>query len=111
MLGEAGDSITRSLESGITELGDHVGPLLWQFAPTRKFDQVDFGKFLELLPGSPDGRNLRHVVEPRHDSFKTPAVVAMARKATIAICYAEHDTYAEIADVTSDFVYERLQKG
>ena len=29
----------------------------------------------------------------------------------MAIVYAEHDSYAEIADVTADFVYARLQKG
>jgi uncharacterized protein YecE (DUF72 family) len=107
----AADSIKRFVESGITELGSHLGPLLWQFAPTKKFDETDFGGFLELLPKTFDGHTLRHVVEPRHDSFKTPAFIALARKFGAAVCYAEHDTYAEIADVTSDFVYARLQKG
>jgi len=111
VLGEAGDSIKRFLDSGITELGGHLGPLLWQFAPTKKFDDADFGKFLELLPKTFDGRRLRHVVEVRHDSFKTPAFIALARKAGVAICYAEHKTYTEIADVTADFIYARLQKG
>ncbi len=50
VLAEAGDSIKRFLDSGLTELGPHLGPLLWQFAPTKKFDEADFGKFLELLP-------------------------------------------------------------
>jgi uncharacterized protein YecE (DUF72 family) len=111
VLREAGDSIKRFLESGITELGAHLGPLLWQFAPTKKFDEADFSGFLELLPKTYDGRALRHVVEPRHDSFKTPAFIALARKFGVAVCYAEHDTYAEIADITADFVYARLQKG
>jgi uncharacterized protein YecE (DUF72 family) len=111
VLGEAGDSIKRFLDSGITGLGDKLGPLLWQFTPYKKFDENDFGKFLELLPQKFDGRALRHVVEPRHDSFKTPAFIALARKAGVAIVYAEHDSYAEIADVTADLVYVRLQKG
>jgi uncharacterized protein YecE (DUF72 family) len=111
VLGEAGDSIQRFLKSGITELKDHLGPLLWQFAPTKKFDAADFAAFLELLPKKFDGHALRHVVEPRHDSFKTPAFIALARKAGVAVCYAEHQTYAEIADITADFVYARLQKG
>jgi len=111
VLSEAGDSIRRFLDSGITELGDKLGPLLWQFTPYKKFDESDFGKFLELLPQKFDGRALRHVVEPRHDSFKTPAFIALARKAGVAIVYAEHDSYTEIADVTADFVYARLQKG
>ncbi len=107
----AGDSITRFLESGITELGPKLGPLLWQFAPSKKFDEADFSGFLELLPKAIDGCALRHVVEVRNDSFKAPAFVALLRKFGIALCYAEHDTYTEIADVTADFVYARLQKG
>ena len=79
VLGEAGDSIKRFLDSGITELGDKLGPLLWQFAPFKKFDAADFGKFLELLPDKFDGRTLRHVVEVRHDSFKTPEFIALLR--------------------------------
>ena len=111
VLAEAGDSIKRFLDSGITELGGKLGPLLWQFAPYKKFDEADFGKFLELLPKTFDGRALRHVVEVRNDSFKTPAFIALLRKFGIAVCYAEHDTYTEIADITGDFVYARLQKG
>jgi uncharacterized protein YecE (DUF72 family) len=107
----AGDSVKRFLESGITELGGKLGPLLWQFAPSKKFDEADFGGFLELLPKTFDGQRLRHVVEVRNDSFKTPAFITLARKAGAAICYAEHDTYTEIADITGDFVYARLQKG
>jgi uncharacterized protein YecE (DUF72 family) len=111
VLGEAGDSIKRFLDSGITELGAKLGPLLWQFAPHKKFDEADFGKFLELLPKKLGSRPLRHVVEVRNDSFKTPALTALLRKFGIAVCYAEHDTYTEIADISGDFVYARLQKG
>ena len=72
VLREAGDSIKRFVNSGIAELGDRLGPLLWQFAPFKKFDPADFGGFLELLPETLDGRKLRHVVEVRHDSFRAP---------------------------------------
>jgi uncharacterized protein YecE (DUF72 family) len=111
VLAEAGDSIKRFLDSGVTELGDHLGPLLWQFAPTKKFDEADFGAFLQLLPQTLDGRKLRHVVEVRHDSFKTPAFMALLRQFGIPVVYAEHASYTEIADITGDFVYARLQKG
>jgi uncharacterized protein YecE (DUF72 family) len=111
VLAEAGDSIKRFLGSGVLELGDKLGPFLWQFAPTKKFDPADFGAFLELLPAKLDGRRLRHVVEVRHDSFRTPAFVALLRKFAIPVVYSEHQTYPEIADVTGDFVYARLQKG
>src|SRR6476659_8382040 len=56
VLAEAGDSIKRFLDTGVLELGDRLGPLLWQFAPTKKFDPADFGKFLELLPAKPATR-------------------------------------------------------
>ena len=111
VLAEAGDSIKRFLDSGVTELGDRLGPLLWQFAPFKKFDEADFGAFLELLPQKFDGQTLRHVVEVRHDSFNTPEFIALLRKFDIAVVYTEHETYPAIADVTADFVYARLQKG
>jgi len=110
-LAEAGDSIKRFLDSGPLELGSRLGPLLWQFAPYKKFDETDFGKFLDLLPETFGGRALRHVVEVRNDSFKTPAFIALLRKFGVSVVYAEHATYTEIADITTDFVYARLQKG
>jgi uncharacterized protein YecE (DUF72 family) len=111
VLAEGADSIKRFLTSGVTELGDRLGPLLWQFAPTKKFDEADFRSFLELLPEKQDGLKLRHVVEVRHDSFRTPEFIALLRKFNVAVVCAEHETYPGIADITSDFVYLRLQKG
>jgi uncharacterized protein YecE (DUF72 family) len=111
VLAGAGDSIKRFLDSGVTELGDHLGPLLWQFAPTKKFDPADFGAFLALLPDKFDGRALRHVIEVRHDSFCTPEFIALLRKLAMGIVYTDHVKYPNIADVTADFVYARLQRG
>jgi uncharacterized protein YecE (DUF72 family) len=111
VLAEGADSVKRFLNSGVTELGDRLGPLLWQFAPTKKFDEADFGSFLELLPEKQDRLELRHVVEVRHDSFRSPAFIALLRKFNVAVVCAEHATYPGIPDVTSDFVYLRLQKG
>jgi uncharacterized protein YecE (DUF72 family) len=111
VLGEAGESIQRFLGQGLTELGAHLGPILWQFAPTKKFDPVDFGAFLKLLPDKQDGLPLRHALEVRHPSFKVPEFAALARNHKAAIVYAHHDEYPEIADVTADFVYARLQRG
>lgn len=111
VLAEAGDSIKRFYDSGVLELRDRLGPVLWQFAPTKKFDEADFGAFLELLPRKLDGRDLRHVVEVRHDSFCTPAFIELLRKFKVAVVYADHAKYPAIADVTTDFVYARLQTG
>ncbi|HYD15258.1 MAG TPA: DUF72 domain-containing protein [Hyphomicrobium sp.] len=111
VLAEAGDSIKRFLDSGPTMLGDRLGPMLWQFAPTKKFDEADFGAFLELLPKTFDGHKLRHTVEVRHPSFQSPDFIALLRRFEIPVVYADHPTYPAIADVIGDFVYARLQKG
>lgn len=111
VLAEAGESIGKFLGQGLTELGPHLGPILWQFAPSKAFDPDDFEAFLKLLPAKQDGLRLRHVVEVRHDSFKVPEFVALLAKYAIAPVCAEHHDYPMIADVTADFVYARLQKG
>jgi uncharacterized protein YecE (DUF72 family) len=111
VLKEAGDSIKRFLDSGVTELGDRLGPLLWQFAPTKKFDPADFGSFLELLPERLGGCALRHVIEVRHDSFRTAEFIALLRKFAMPVVFTDHARYPNIADITGDIVYARLQRG
>ncbi len=111
VLAEAGESIQRFYDSGLLELGDRLGPVLWQFAPTKKFDEADFGAFLDVLPRKIDGRLMRHVVEVRHDSFRDAAFIALLRKFSVPVVYADHATYPAIADITGDFVYARLQTG
>jgi uncharacterized protein YecE (DUF72 family) len=111
VLAQAGDSLKHFFNTGVLELGDRLGPLLWQFAPTKKFDPADFGKFLELLPAKIDGRALRHVVEVRHPSFLVADFVALARRFGTAIVFTDHARYPSLADATGDFIYARLQKG
>jgi uncharacterized protein YecE (DUF72 family) len=110
VLAEAGPSIEKFVESGIGELGSKLGPILWQFAPTKKFDPDDFEGFLKLLPADAGGHRLRHAIEVRHDSFKAPDFVELARKYGAAIVYAHSADYPAIADPTADFVYARLQQ-
>ena len=111
VLGEAGESIEFFVKSGVVELGDRLGPLVWQFAPTKKFHADDFGAFLDMLPQREAGIPLRHAVEVRNASFIDPAFITLASERGVAVVYAEHFEYPEIADVTADFVYARLQKG
>jgi uncharacterized protein YecE (DUF72 family) len=110
VLAESGEALDWFLKSGITELGDKLGPLLWQFAPFKRFDPDDFGAFLALLPKAAGGVKLRHVVEVRSKTFLVPEFVALVRKHNVAVVYAHSDDYPAIADVTADFVYARLQK-
>jgi len=108
VLAEAGDSIARFVDSGITELKDKLGPLNWQFMATKKFDAADFEAFLKLLPKKAGSRALRHAVEVRHDSFKDKAFVQMCRDHGVAIIFAADSEFPVIADVTADFVYARI---
>ncbi|HWT12829.1 MAG TPA: DUF72 domain-containing protein, partial [Allosphingosinicella sp.] len=105
VLGDAGEGIERFCAQGFTALGDALGPILWQLAPTKRFDPGEIGAFLELLPASQDGLALRHALEPRHESFRCAEFVALARAAKVAIVFADHGEYPQIADPTSDFVY------
>lgn len=109
-LGEAGEAIGRFCAQGFTELGDKLGPILWQLAPTKRFDADELRAFLMLLPTSRDGIALRHALEVRHESFKCREFVALARASNVAIVFADHESYPGIADVTADFVYARLQR-
>jgi len=108
ILAEAGPTIERFFRSGVTELKSKLGPVNWQFATTKRFDPDDFGAFLKLLPKSVDGLAIRHAVEVRHDSFKTPEFVALARAHGVAVVIAGDSDYPQIADVTAPFVYARI---
>ena len=109
-LGEGAESIGKFCAQGFTELGDKLGPILWQLAPTKKFDADEISEFLMLLPTSREGISLRHALEVRHESFVCREFVALARAAQVAIVFADHETYPGIADITADFVYARLQQ-
>jgi uncharacterized protein YecE (DUF72 family) len=108
VLAEAGDSISRFVDSGISELGSKLGPIVWQFAPTKLFDTDDFGAFLALLPARIDGLRLRHVLDVRHPSFMTPDYLALARKHHCATVFTDSPDFPSFADLTADFVYARL---
>jgi len=108
VLAEAGDSIERFFTSGVLALKDKLGPINWQFAPTKQFDAEDFGAFLRLLPKQIDGRAIRHAVEVRHESFRHPEFVSLVREHGIAVVVAGDSDYPQIADVTAPFVYARI---
>jgi uncharacterized protein YecE (DUF72 family) len=108
VLAEAGESIERFFASGVLLLGDKLGPINWQFAATKKFDLEDFGAFLALLPDSIEGREIRHAVEVRHDSFKTPDFIELARRRGVAIVVSGDSEFPLITDVTAPLVYVRI---
>jgi uncharacterized protein YecE (DUF72 family) len=108
VLADAGATIERFFSGGVLELKHKLGPINWQFMPTKKFDPVDFEAFLKLLPKAVDGRALRHAVEVRHESFRSPDFIALAREHGVAIVIAGDSDYPQIAAVTAPFVYARI---
>ena len=110
LLATAGESISRFVGSGISELGAKLGPIVWQFMPTKVFDAEDFEAFLALLPRSVNGVALRHVLDVRHESFMTPDYLALARRYKVATVLTDAERFPSFADLTGDFVYARLMQ-
>ena len=122
------------LASGVLALDDRLGPMLWQLPPNLGFDRVGSPEFFALLPrtlgagrrAGPRARPtdhadrellvaahpehpLRHVLEVRHDSFRTPALADMLREHEIALVWADNPGKWPVLDEsTTDFRYVRL---
>ncbi len=109
-LAGAGLSIAHFLQSGLDELGDKLGPILWQFAPSKRFDAADFAAFLKLLPPELKGRPSRHALEVRHESFRSPDFSRLAAGAGAAIVLADSADYPCIDENTAPFRYARLMR-
>jgi len=109
-LAATGKGIDSFVHGGLAEMGDRLGPILWQLPPSRVFDADDLTAFLELLPRSLNGKPLRHVLEVRNRSFLSAEYVALARGQRIPTVYTDSPEYPNIADLTGDFAYARLMR-
>jgi uncharacterized protein YecE (DUF72 family) len=109
-LSDAKSAIDRFIETGPLELGDRLGPILWQLAPTKRFNADEIEAFLAYLPRESGGRRLRHAIEARHASFRDAGFVELARKYGAATVFAHSEKYAELYDVTGEFIYLRMQE-
>jgi uncharacterized protein YecE (DUF72 family) len=107
---EGAEGIGNFFAQGFAALGPKLGPILWQFAPRRKFDADDIAGFIDLLPEKLEGLTLRHAIEPRHDSFKDDKFFDLCRARNIAIVFEDSDDYPCIEADTADFAYARLQR-
>src|SRR5262249_5985713 len=118
--------------SGLFNLRDKLGPLLWQFPPNFRYDRAKLAAFIAQLPRTTEAalalarprdarvkgrtrlaidrsRRLRHAVEIRHESFLDPSFVALLRRHGIALVVADTaGKWPYCEDVTADFVYLRL---
>jgi uncharacterized protein YecE (DUF72 family) len=120
--------------SGVLSLGDRLGPLLWQLPPNLGFHPDRLSAFFDLLPRrttdasafaaahhdpaklkeqadttAPVDRPLRHVLEARHSSFRTPEFCELLRSHDIGMVVADSaGTWPMFDEVTSDLVHVRL---
>ncbi len=109
-LAEAGKGISGFVRGGLAELGDRLGPILWQLPPSRHFDADDLAPFLDALPRELNGSPLRHALEVRHPDFLCPRHVELARAHRVPTVFTDSPDYPSLADLSSDFVYTRLMR-
>lgn len=116
---------------GLLALNDKLGPILWQFPPSLRFDPEHMERFLSLLPPDTEAalalahqhdrrvktpylqidrkRKLRHAVEVRHASFVDPAFVKLLRRHKAALVVSDStEAWPQFEDLTARFVYMRL---
>lgn len=109
VLGEAGEAVGRFCGQGLVELGDKLGPILWQFAETKRYDPDDVRAFLDLLPRQVDGVALRHALEVRHESFRDPSLAELTRAAGVALSFTDAAGAPAIDAPAAGFAYARLK--
>jgi uncharacterized protein YecE (DUF72 family) len=110
ILASAGESMAKFFSQGLEELGDRLGPILWQMMHNKKFDAEDVAAFFSLLPREHKGLPLRHAIEAGHESFDCPEFLDLARKANVAVVHLEKEGRANIAERTADFAYLRFKE-
>jgi len=109
-LADTGKGVSGFVHGGLAEMGDRLGPILWQLPPSRPFDAGDLAAFLDTLPRELDGQPLRHVLEVRHPSFLSESYVELARAQRVPTVFTDSSDYPSLADLTGDFSYARLMR-
>ncbi|MFA6229494.1 MAG: DUF72 domain-containing protein [Rhodanobacter sp.] len=109
-LAQAGRGIEAFVYGGLAEMGDRLGPILWQWPPSRRFDADDLAAFLDLLPRELAGQPLRHVLEVRHPSFACERYLELVRARGVPTVFTDSADYPSLADLSGDFSYARLMR-
>jgi uncharacterized protein YecE (DUF72 family) len=118
--------------SGLFNLKEKLGPVLWQFPPNLKFDAGRFEEFMAMLPHDTGQalalarrrdarmtgraalkvdalRPVRHAIEIRNPTFLDAAFIDLLRRYRIGLVIADTGArWPQPHDVTADFVYLRL---
>lgn len=131
-LKEVEGPIANFFASGLFNLREKLGPILWQLPPTFKYEHERMANFLDLLPHDTKAalaiarrrevfmkgrtrlaidanRQVRHAIEIRHESFLDPRFIDLLRQRNVALVIAETARrWPMVHDITADFVYMRL---
>ena len=110
VLADAGPVVEKFVSGGVAELGPKLGPVVWEFAPTKPFDADDFGAFVAMLPEKIGGMRAMHVLDVRHPSFRSVEYLKLARNAGITTVFTDADDPASFADITGSFIYARVKR-
>ena len=88
----------------ISQLGDRLGPVLFQLPPNFKKDADVLGSFLRELPA------MRAAFEFRHESWLDEEIFTLLRERNVALCLADTEKLAAPTVVTADYGYLRLRR-
>jgi uncharacterized protein YecE (DUF72 family) len=131
------EALAAFFASGLLDLGDKLGPVLWQLPPMLGYRPDQMAAFLGALPrtwGAATGlagggvdrildrfgeqptltvadasAPLRHAVEVRHDSFAIDSFYELCRQFGVALVVADTaGRYTWVDQVTAELVYVRL---
>jgi uncharacterized protein YecE (DUF72 family) len=109
VLAATGEAMVKFFAQGLDELGDRLGPILWQLMATKKFEPEDIAAFFALLPRELNGLPLRYAIEVGHESFDCPQFLDIAHQANVAVAYVEQEGRVRIVERTADFAYLRCK--
>jgi uncharacterized protein YecE (DUF72 family) len=129
-LKEPHSALANFFASGVLDLGDRLGPILWQLPQGSKFDGERLDEFLEALPtdtsaaadlarkhdervedvsyGPGQRHRLRHAVEVRHETFLQTDTAKIAHRHGVALCSSHSKEWPYFEEITAGFVYLRL---
>src|SRR3569832_2413458 len=110
VLATAGESIDRFIASGVAELKDRLGPILWQIMPTKKFAAEDFEGFLKLLPREAGGLALRHEMDVRHESFAREQYLELARRYGCSTVFSDSEMFPTKPKTNSNQTNQQKKK-
>jgi uncharacterized protein YecE (DUF72 family) len=87
-----------------SQLGDRLGPVLFQLPPNFKKDAAVLSSFLRELP------SVRAAFEFRHASWLAEEIFDLLRERNVALCLADSEKLTAPVVVTADYGYLRLRR-